>query len=106
MLKLCHGNLVFFFLIRSNKVRLRLLKDDEPESLLDLDALSGLTEISLETGGGFGSKSITKLGVSMGPAVDKVVVPSQLITIVPRYVAANESGETIIVRQCFLQVAL
>lgn len=83
-----------------------MLVDNACEALLDLDALSGLTEISLEIEETVGFKSFTKLGVSMGPPSSKVVVPSQLVTMVPRYVVVNESEESIIVRQCYLQVAL
>lgn len=92
------------FIGRSNKVRLKLLKDNASETLIDLDALSGLAEISLETEEGAGIRSITKLGVSTGPPLSKVVVPSQVVTMVPRHVVINESGENIIVRQCYLQV--
>lgn len=89
---------------RSNKVQLKLLEDCASESLLDLDALSGLTEISLEVEEGSGVKSTTKLGVSMGPLSSKVDLPSQYVTMVPRYVVLNESDESITVRQCHLQV--
>ncbi|XP_062001830.1 uncharacterized protein LOC133719495 isoform X1 [Rosa rugosa] len=89
--------------LKSSKVRLKLLKDNASETLIDLDALSGLAEISLETEEGSGIRSITKLGVSTGPPLSKVVVPSQIVTMVPRHVVINESGENIIVRQCYLQ---
>ncbi|KAF3438866.1 hypothetical protein FNV43_RR17141 [Rhamnella rubrinervis] len=89
--------------LKSNKVRIKLLVDNACEALLDLDALSGLTEISLEIEEIFGFKSFTKLGVSTGPPLSKMVVPSQLVTLVPRYVVVNESEESIIVRQCYLQ---
>ncbi|XP_030975282.1 uncharacterized protein LOC115995020 isoform X4 [Quercus lobata] len=89
--------------LKSNKVQLKLLKDSASELLLDLDALSGLTEISLEVNEGSGVKSITKLGVSMGPLLREVDLPSQIVTMVPRYVVLNESEESIIVRQCYLQ---
>jgi hypothetical protein len=85
-------------------VRFKLLEDYASETLLDLDALSGLTEISLEVEKGSGFKSITKLGMSMGPLCSKVALPSQIVTIVPRYVVFNESEERITVRQCYLQV--
>lgn len=72
------------------------------ESLLDLDALSGFTELSLLTQGD-GVVSFIKLGVSLGPLFRNMVLPSQLVTIVPRYVVINESKENIAVRQCYLQ---
>lgn len=85
-------------------MQLKLLKDSASELLLDLDSLSGLTEISLEVNKGSGVKSITKLGVSVGPLSHEVVLPSQIVTMVPRYIVRNESEESIIVRQCYLQV--
>ncbi|XP_048335348.2 uncharacterized protein LOC107424724 isoform X3 [Ziziphus jujuba] len=90
--------------LKSNKVCIKLLGDNACEAQLDLDALTGLTEISLEMEEVFGFKSFTKLGVYVGGLpLSKVVVPSQLVTMVPRYVLVNESEETIIVRQCYLQ---
>lgn len=95
---------IYFFVSRSNKVCIKLLADNACEAHLDLDALTGLTEISLEIEEAFGFKSLTKLGVSVGPPLSKVVVPSQLVTLVPRYILMNESEETILVRQCYLRV--
>ena len=85
---------------------LKLLEDTASEALLDLDALSGLAEISLELEESTGVNSITKLGVSVGPLLGNAVAPSQLVTVVPRYVVINESEVAISVRQCYLQVAL
>lgn len=89
---------------RSHKVWLRLLEDHSSEALLDLDTLSGLTEIKLEIEEGSGVKYISKFGVYMGPSSSKVVVPSQTVTIVPRHVVHNETEKRIIVRQCYLEV--
>ncbi|RVW57280.1 hypothetical protein CK203_111285 [Vitis vinifera] len=89
--------------LKSNKVRFKLLEGKASESLLDLDALSGLTEISFETEQVSGFKHVTKLGVSLGPSLSKVAVPSQIVSLVPRYVVVNESEEVIIVRQCHLE---
>lgn len=94
----------FVGVIRSHKMRLQLLKDSASEALLDLDALSGLTEISLEKEEGSGVKYITKFGVSTGPSFSNVMVPSQTVTVVPRHAVINESEETIIVRQWYLEV--
>ncbi|CAB4287544.1 unnamed protein product [Prunus armeniaca] len=88
---------------RPNKVCLKLLEDNASETLIDLDALSGLAEISLEVEEGSGVKYITKLGVSTGPPLSRVVIPSQVVTMVPRHVVVNESEQLIIVRQCYLQ---
>ncbi|GFY93902.1 vacuolar protein sorting-associated protein, putative [Actinidia rufa] len=85
----------------NNKLRLKLLEEKSSEVLLDLDALSGLTEISLEVEERSGFKYIAKLGVSLGPFTSKVNVSSQIISIIPRYVVFNESEEAIVVRQCY-----
>lgn len=89
---------------RCNKVRLILLDKVESHTILDLDALSGLTEIDLEVGEGYGCNFITKLGVSLKPSTGNVIVPSRTVSINPRYMVSNESEETIIVRQCYLEV--
>lgn len=81
-----------------------MLDDHSSEALLDLDILSGLTEIKLEIDKGSGVKYFSKFGVSMGPSSSKVAVPSQTTTIVPRHVVFNETEERIIVRQCYLEV--
>ncbi|XP_062102259.1 uncharacterized protein LOC133812291 isoform X2 [Humulus lupulus] len=100
---LLHPKSTRSWFLKSNKVCLKLLEDNASEAQLDLDALSGLTEISLEMEENNDVKFITKLGVSMGPLQSKAVVPSQLVTMVPRYVVVNESEESICVRQCYLQ---
>ncbi|XP_074349870.1 uncharacterized protein LOC141689470 isoform X3 [Apium graveolens] len=89
--------------IKCNKVRLILLDKNESHTILDLDALSGLTEIDLEVEEGYGCNFITKLGVSLKPSSGKVIVPSRTVSINPRYMVSNESEETIIVRQCYLE---
>ncbi|KAJ6733010.1 VACUOLAR PROTEIN SORTING-ASSOCIATED PROTEIN VPS13 [Salix koriyanagi] len=88
--------------LKSHKVRLKLLEDYASEALLDLDALSGLTEISLEKEDS-GEKSIVKFGVSVGPSSSSVMVPAQIVTMVPRHVVFNESEENITVRQYYLE---
>lgn len=94
------------FFGRSYKVRLKVVEDHASEALFDLAALSGSTEISLETEEGSGVKYITKFGVSVGPSSSNIDVPSQIITMVPRHVILNESGENITVRQCNLEVCV
>ncbi|KAI7740513.1 hypothetical protein M8C21_024425 [Ambrosia artemisiifolia] len=89
--------------LRTNKVSLKLLDDKATEkALLDLDAISGLTEINLEMEEKSGLKYITKLGVSLHPSIGKVV-PSQVVSLSPRYVVLNESDEVITLRQCNLE---
>ncbi|XP_054810227.1 uncharacterized protein LOC129311789 isoform X2 [Prosopis cineraria] len=89
--------------LKSKKVQLRLLEDYKSEALLDLDSLSGLAEIRFYKEEGSEIKSIIKLGVSTGPSSGEIVVPSQTVTLVPRYVICNESEECITVRQCYFQ---
>ncbi|KAK7263059.1 hypothetical protein RJT34_30643 [Clitoria ternatea] len=89
--------------LKSDRVHLKLLEDHTSEALLDLASLSGLTEISFEKEEGSGIKSVKKLGVSIGPSSREIVVPSQMVTLVPRYVICNESEECITVRQCCFQ---
>lgn len=83
---------------------MKLLDDHTSEALLDLGSLSGLTEVSFKKEEGSGIKSVTKLGVSIGPSSAEIVVPSQTVTLVPRYVICNESTQCIHVRQYYFQV--
>ncbi|XP_059638646.1 uncharacterized protein LOC132280907 isoform X2 [Cornus florida] len=89
--------------MKYNKVHLKLLEEKASEMLLDLDALSGPTEIGLEVEERSGFKHIAKLGLSLGPIMSKINVPSHIISIVPRYVVFNESEEIVLVRQCYLE---
>ncbi|KAK7251111.1 hypothetical protein RIF29_34030 [Crotalaria pallida] len=89
--------------LNSKRVQLKLLEDHTSEALLDFDSLSGLAEISFKKEEGSGVKSVTKLGVSTGPSSGEIVVPSQTVTLVPRYVICNESERCISVRQCYFQ---
>ena len=83
---------------------LKLLDHKATEkTLLDLDAVSGLTEINLEVEEVVGLKYITKLGVSLHSSLGKVS-PSQIVSLSPRYVVLNESDEVITFRQCNLEV--
>ncbi|KAK9053203.1 hypothetical protein SSX86_029835 [Deinandra increscens subsp. villosa] len=96
-------NSVISWFFRTNKVALKLLDDKATEKvLLDLDAVSGLTEINLEMEEKPGLKYITKLGVSLHSSTGKVV-PSQVVSLSPRYVVLNESDEVITLRQCNLE---
>ncbi|KAH1151426.1 hypothetical protein GYH30_045099 [Glycine max] len=89
--------------LKSERVLMKLLDNHTSEALLDLGSLSGLTEISFEKEEGSGIKSVTKLGVSIGPSSGEIVVPSQMVTLVPRYVVCNEYEECITIRQCYFQ---
>ncbi|KAL2499748.1 Protein of unknown function (DUF1162) [Abeliophyllum distichum] len=88
--------------MKPHKVCLKLLEEKASEAQLDLDALSGLTEIDLEVEENFGLKNITRLGVSLRPSVSKVV-STQMVSLNPRYVVSNESEEAITIRQCYLE---
>lgn len=83
---------------------LKLLEERASEAQLDLDALSGLTEIDLEVEENIGLKNIMRLGVSLRPSVSKVV-STQLVSLNPRHVVSNESEEVITIRQCYLEVS-
>ncbi|GMH25239.1 hypothetical protein Nepgr_027082 [Nepenthes gracilis] len=87
--------------MKSNKLCLKLLDEDASQAMLDLDALSGLAEISLSKNGVFGFEHLVKLGVSLGPLTSKMIVPSRIVSVVPRYVVSNESDVQVYVRQCF-----
>ncbi|KAL3616453.1 hypothetical protein CASFOL_039843 [Castilleja foliolosa] len=87
--------------LKSHKLRFKLLEDKAVETPLDLDVLSGLTEIDLETEEFFGSKDITRLGVSLRPSLTEV--SSQIVSLNPRYVVCNESEDTIALRQCNIE---
>lgn len=95
---------VLLLFARSHKARLKLLEDNASQALLDLDIISGLTEIKLQADEGSGLNFIRRFGVSVGPSLSTIVASSQLINIVPRYVIVNESEGCIIVRQCDLEV--
>ncbi|XP_043709955.1 uncharacterized protein LOC122658879 isoform X2 [Telopea speciosissima] len=88
---------------KSNRVHLKLLEENASEAQLDLDVLSGFTEVCLEVEERADIKRIAKLGLSLKPCPSGVVVPSQVVSMVPRYVLFNESLQVIIVRQCYLE---
>ncbi|CAA2970916.1 uncharacterized protein LOC105177708 isoform X2 [Olea europaea subsp. europaea] len=88
--------------MKRHQVCLKLLEERASEAQLDLDALSGLTEIDLEVEENIGLKNIMRLGVSLRPSVSKVV-STQLVSLNPRYVVSNESEEEITIRQCYLE---
>ncbi|XP_038970270.1 uncharacterized protein LOC103709193 isoform X2 [Phoenix dactylifera] len=89
--------------LKSNKVHFKSLKEKTSGAFLDLDMLSGFTELSVEGEDDNGVSWIEKLGVSVQPFNHERCVPSQVVCIVPRYVISNESTEAIMVRQCYLE---
>ncbi|KAJ8764509.1 hypothetical protein K2173_006249 [Erythroxylum novogranatense] len=95
-------NSVRSWFLKSHKIQLRMSKGHASETLLDLDALSGLTEISLaieETG----AKCTVKFGIYIRSSSSKLEMLAQTLTMVPRHVVFNESEENITVRQCYLE---
>lgn len=82
---------------------MKWLEEKTSTKLLDLDILTGLTELSLEVADSVGV-TVAMLGVSLQPSVHKECVPTQLVSFDPRFIIANESKECIVVRQCYLQV--
>ncbi|XP_049346199.1 uncharacterized protein LOC125810757 isoform X2 [Solanum verrucosum] len=90
------------WLSKCHKVHITLLDERASKAPLNLDVLSGLTGLNLEVEGEYGSKTVTKLGVSLKPSASKVV-PLQVVSMYPRYVILNESDEIITVRQCFVE---
>lgn len=90
---------------RCHKVCVKLEEEKAFEALLDLDALSGLTEIDLEVEENPGATKITKLGVSLKPASNKSD-PSNIVYVNPRHFILNQSGEVINIRQCYVEVCL
>lgn len=83
---------------------MKLLDDELPKSILDLDALSGFAEIKFTKQQGSGIKYMVKLGISLGPLTSTIEVPARIISVVPRYIISNDSDEQIFVRQCLLEV--
>lgn len=88
--------------MKHHKVCIKLVEEKASEALLDLDALSGLTEIDLEVEEKLGATKITKLGVSLKPASNKSD-PSNIVYMNPRHVILNQSGEVINIRQCYIE---
>lgn len=91
---------------RSNKVHFKSLEEKMSGAFLDLDMLSGFTELSVEGQDDNGVSRFEKLGVYVQPFNHERCVPSQLVCIVPRYIISNESMEAIVVRQCYAEVLL
>ncbi|KAF6166527.1 hypothetical protein GIB67_005389 [Kingdonia uniflora] len=89
--------------LKSNKIQVKLSEEKSSTELLDLDALSGFTEVCLESHDVAGVNHISILGVSLKPYQNGVPVPSQIVLMAPRYVISNESPEAVSVRQCYLE---
>lgn len=86
---------------RCSKLQFKLLEEKVLEAQLDLDVLSGLTEIDLLSEELFGSKNIVRLAVSVRPSVNKHF---HMVSLKPRYVVSNESEDVIAIRQCYMEV--
>lgn len=88
---------------KSGKVQLKQLEEKTSMSLLDLDMLSGFSEVCLTGQDEIGISRLTKLGVSLQPCAWNPHIPSQVVCIVSRFVFANETKMPIFIRQCYLQ---
>ncbi|XP_068653783.1 uncharacterized protein [Aristolochia californica] len=90
------------WLHKSNRVYLKWMEERTSQTLVDLDVLSGFTELGLEVQQEAGVRLVAKLGVSVKSYFPEVVVPCQIVSLVPRYVIFNESEDDIMFRQsCF-----
>uniref|UniRef100_J3NEM9 Vacuolar protein sorting-associated protein 13 VPS13 adaptor binding domain-containing protein n=1 Tax=Oryza brachyantha TaxID=4533 RepID=J3NEM9_ORYBR len=88
---------------RSSKLRISLHNEKGSEAFIDLEALSGFTEFSLEIQDNIMPRRKATFGMYLQPVLYDLPVPSQVVLIVPRYVFSNESATTISVRQCFVE---
>ncbi|XP_051117331.1 uncharacterized protein LOC127242033 isoform X2 [Andrographis paniculata] len=96
------ANSTISWFLKCHKLCFKLLVEKELEAQLDLDALSGLTEIDLKSEELYGLKSIMRLGVSLRPALTGKV-SSHVVSLNPRYVIHNESEGVIAIRQCYME---
>lgn len=106
VLQLCMEELlcdIYFSNARCHKLHFKLFEEKALEAQLDLDVLSGLTEIDLEAEELFGSKDIMRFGVSLRPSLTKEV-STQIVSLSSRYVVCNESEDAIAIRQCYVEV--
>ncbi|KAG9440811.1 hypothetical protein H6P81_020976 [Aristolochia fimbriata] len=87
---------------KSSRVYLKWMEEKASQTFVDLDILSGFTELGLEMQRGAGVMQIAKLGVSVKSYSPGIVVPSQIVSMVPRYIIFNETADDILFRQsCF-----
>lgn len=89
---------------RSSKLRIGLQHEKGSEAFIDLEALSGFTEFSLEIHDNILPRRMATFGMYLQPVLYDLPVPSQVVLIVPRYVFSNESATAVAVRQCFIEV--
>ncbi|KAL1538923.1 hypothetical protein AAHA92_27610 [Salvia divinorum] len=85
---------------KCHKLHLKLLEEKVLEATLDLDVLSGLAEIDLESEESHGSKDIMRLAVSVRASANK---DSHIVSLSSRYVVCNDSDDVIAVRQCYME---
>uniref|UniRef100_A0A0D9Y124 Vacuolar protein sorting-associated protein 13 VPS13 adaptor binding domain-containing protein n=1 Tax=Leersia perrieri TaxID=77586 RepID=A0A0D9Y124_9ORYZ len=88
---------------RSSKLRIGLHNEKGSEAFIDLEALSGFTEFSLEIHDNILPRRMATFGMYLQPVLYDLPVPSQVVLIVPRYVFSNESASAVAVRQCFVE---
>uniref|UniRef100_A0A0D3HWC0 Vacuolar protein sorting-associated protein 13 VPS13 adaptor binding domain-containing protein n=1 Tax=Oryza barthii TaxID=65489 RepID=A0A0D3HWC0_9ORYZ len=88
---------------RSSKLRIGLQHEKGSEAFIDLEALSGFSEFSLEIHDNILPRRMATFGMYLQPVLYDLPVPSQVVLIVPRYVFSNESATAVAVRQCFVE---
>ncbi|EPS59041.1 hypothetical protein M569_15769, partial [Genlisea aurea] len=86
-----------------HKIQFMLLEEKTMDAQLNLDLLSGLTQIDLESQELFGLRDTMRLGVSLRPELEENV-PSQTVSFRPRYILCNESETPIAIRQCYVEL--
>ncbi|KAL2623458.1 hypothetical protein R1flu_003663 [Riccia fluitans] len=84
---------------RSTKLLVKRTETEAEPAVLDIESLSGSTEISLKVLGQDSVDNRVQLGVEMRLPAAGETGSSCVIRLVPRYIVANESGETILVCQ-------
>jgi hypothetical protein len=99
---------VWFIFERSTEVYIRSADGRTSVVRIDMEALSAFTELCLEMeDDSRGNSLLAVLAVSVCPSLDRMLLlPAQMVHIVPRYVIANESSEDVVVRQCYAEVVL
>ncbi|KAL3690687.1 hypothetical protein R1sor_004338 [Riccia sorocarpa] len=89
----------FSWFDRSSKLLVKRTETEAEPAVLDIESLSGSTEISLKVLGQDSVDNRIQLGVEMRLPAAAETGSSCVIRLVPRYIVANESGEAILICQ-------
>lgn len=89
---------------RSTKLLVKRIEVEAEPAVLDIESLSGSTEISLRILGQDSVDNRIQLGVHMNLPAAGEITSSCVVRLVPRYIVANETGEAILVCQDGFQV--